>query len=233
MSPYSRIAILVPLVLALSLASATAAGLQGTPSASPTASGPHAATFADARSRATSDFERQVLADDLITYAEYQEAATRWIACMTDAGEMASTEPDPDVPYAVAYVQHLDTMIGTPGAEATIAVQDQVFTTCAIGTIRLVDAVYRAVLTNPADEDMSTLIVACLQRQGIAPASYGPEAFDADFVQHTGTPPFDPGDPRVGSCLNNPNQTGLPLQITSPDPRMLPPVATPSAFPAD
>lgn len=243
MSLFSRIPLaLLVIVLALSSRTALAATPEPTspgtpPIASPTVSGdPYAKEFAEARNRATSDFERAVLADDLITHAEYAEAVDRFVTCMQDAGYDFVAVPGPDVPGMWWYESRIPdvAMQSTPVMEAYSADQKEDFDRCSEGTTFVIEALYGAILTNPTNADRTALIVTCFQRTGLAESDYTAADFAANFAREGGTFPFPESDRRFGSCVNNPNQTGLPLQISEPDPRMLPgrPLASPEASPA-
>ncbi|MGC4108258.1 MAG: hypothetical protein QM753_18210 [Thermomicrobiales bacterium] len=205
-----------------------------TPQASPAASdNPYAREFADARERATSDFERGVLADDLITHAEYAEAVDRFITCMHDAGFDVVAVPSPDVPGMWWYESRIPdvSMASTPATEAYLADQNEAFDRCSTGTTFQIESLYHAILTNPTNADPATLSVECMKLTGLAKDDYTTDDFTENFAQEGGTFPFEVADARFGSCINNPNQTGLPWQMVAPDPRMLPANATPTASP--
>jgi len=208
-----------------------------TPEATPTTDSPHAKTFADARLQATTQFELDILADNLITHAEYQEAVDRLLDCLHQAGYDTSAEPSQDTPGMYIYLTALPetNTMSTPEAEAAFQEFDDTYVACSIGTTIVIESTYSAVFTNPTNADATSLVVACLKLTDVAPSDYTVNEFETNFAQQDGTFPFDQTDPRFGSCVNNPNQTGLPDQITEPDARMLPPsdwdAATPVATP--
>lgn len=143
--------------------------------------------FEQARQAASSDFERDVLADSRITRMEYQEAVDRYVQCLRDSGLDASTEMQADgmYGYSIAYPA------GT--REASDAE-----TACAIGTTILIETLYGSILTNPGNEDWPQLIVDCLVRNGIVGEGYS----KADlFEELDANPVFREEDPVAAECL--------------------------------
>lgn len=88
-------------------------------------------TFDQAREEATSAFESDALADDLITREEYEQAVGLYMECLTDAGLDATAEQQASglYQYAIRYEE------GTTEA-------DPAEYSCALGTTYLVEPLY-------------------------------------------------------------------------------------------
>jgi len=234
-----RAASLLVALLAVLISSSPTFAAEATPAASPVATGsPYAKEFFEARERATSDFELEVLADDLITHAEYAEAVDRFVSCMQEAGHDFAAVASPDVPGMWWYESRIPdaAMESTPAADAFFAEQNADFDRCSTGTTFQIEALYHEILTNPTHLDNAELIATCFAVTGLTDGTFTGDDFTEAFTSEDNAFPFDQGDARFQSCVNNPNQTGLPDQITEPDARMLPPsdwnAATPVATPA-
>lgn len=153
---------------------------------------PYAARYEEALRSATSDFEKKVLADGEVTRAEYDEANALYVRCMGDSGITVKLLEQGG--YTVYSRQK------TPGG-------DEIDTRCSEGTISLVAGLYVDQLTNPSDEDIDTLTVACLVRAGLVDETYTPERF-ADEA-HSKAFTFDSSAPAFDACMSNPSQ-GMP-----------------------
>lgn len=163
----------------------------------------YTAQFEQARQLATSDFEREVLADDKITRAEYEEAWQRFSSCLEAQGININL-----VDQGGFYI------FGIP-VDASDAF-DQVEAGCAEGTTAIINPLYIELLRNPANENEDELIVACLIESGLADPSFTVEQWEelrqggsrvdgGNVVQGSADWPFDNEDPRYGACLRNPS----------------------------
>lgn len=166
--------------------------------------GPYGARFTEALSRATSDFEREVLADGNVTRAEYEEAVHRFTGCMEDSGNHV-TLIDQGGYYVYEYRQ---------GAGA-----EEAFERCAEGTTRLIESLYHSLVANPENQDWDEVTLACLKREELAPQGMTLEEYrDAIGVKGISfggvegeqsaagsmTLPFSTDDPRFVACQMNP-----------------------------
>lgn len=187
------------------------AGLTACSSVEPAANGPYSADFEQARQRAVTDFQREVLSDDQITDAEFREVRQRYIECLTDAGMEAAALPDGSY-----------TISPEPTGEQEVDERR-----CSEETTFVIEPLYYLLKVNPDNEDFSALIAECLKQQGVVEAAFTKEdwdqflnAFSAAFnaapetasVEPTGQSadlPTLPGgismdDPRVQQCSTDP-----------------------------
>lgn len=154
---------------------------------------PYAARYLEARQLATSDFERDALAGWPISGAEYEEAVSRYVACMDQAGFPVTLDDQHGYySYAVA---------SAPGVDAA---NDG----CAEGTTMLVAGIYVDELINPRAEDVDTLVVSCLQRAGLVSVAYSPERLGRDLTD--AALPFDDTEPVFDACMAHPTRDGGP-----------------------
>lgn len=109
------------------------------------------------RSQATSDFEREALADGRITRAEYEEATQRFVDCMNDRGVSTTREEQ----FATGVYQY-----------AVSGSSDAVWDECEAGTTRIVADIYTSYLVDPEQRGPGVEAAECLQRQGLLPADY-------------------------------------------------------------
>lgn len=161
------------------------------------AGGAYAAQFEQARQAATSDFERDVLADDEITRAEYEEAFQRYVDCMAGKG-IAVGLYDQGGQYFVSVAAEDD--------EAFQREESEEGGGCVEGTTALISPLYVQILTNPNQEDHTELIVACLIDLGLADPSFTAEQWEELTAQGQNAQwPFDKEDHRFSACLLNPS----------------------------
>ncbi|MFJ6678614.1 hypothetical protein ACIQLK_05720 [Microbacterium sp. NPDC091382] len=122
------------------------------------ATGPYADLIAQARDQATSQFERDVLADGEITRAEYEEAIQRFVTCVADEG--ATVKPQDQAGYYVYAI------------EGDVALYDKAADKCAPGTKALIEGLYVDMLTNPNNRDYDELIAECFVKAGLVAAPF-------------------------------------------------------------
>lgn len=162
-----------------------------------------AAEFELARAAATSDFERQVLADDEITRAEYEEAVQLYVECAHDAGvDISPVEQDG------AYIYAVDGLID----DATDLVLDD----CAVGTTMQIEGLYSSIATNPDNEDWWGLFLRCMKDSGLveedATLAEVQQAIAISSVTSDGevveqgewSAPFPDDDPAFVACFTDP-----------------------------
>lgn len=186
--------------------------------ASPTANLAYATAFADARAQATSDFERTVLADDIITQAEYDEAVQRFIACLHDTGRSAdiSAEPDPLIPGAIVYR-------GTVNANIPPEVRQRILESCTDGTTKLIEPLSIAITVNPDNADFDELVLSCLHDHELVATDFDeaglPALRNAASKATSRVNPSTVGttlDDAVVTCLVNPMHIGLETMPATP-----------------
>lgn len=158
--------------------------------------GPYKAQILQARQQATSDFQREVLADGVITKAEFDEAVQRYVKCMADKGVDAT-------PY--------DMGGGYYGYAVSSDSNDQFqrfSDACHEGTTALIEDLYIQMLTNPSGGNIDDAIAACLIRKGLVDATFtGAELRRLYSADPRGkNMPFDTNDPEARACTINPQQ---------------------------
>lgn len=136
--------------------------------------------FERARSEVSSEFARQVLADDDISDSEYQEAQSRFIACLADAGFPGATfdanggSSIPDEGYTAEQVN--------------VARKD-----CDTATdFAILQALYLGVRMNPSNVNPSVLIADCLVRRGVVDRGYSGSDYERDNEKFLADPSGDP-----------------------------------------
>lgn len=159
-------------------------GCQSTVSAVPTP-GPWAANVKAAQSEATTDFERQALADGVVSEQEYAEAAQRLIECAKARG------------VTVVQTQRSGRPSGWSGAGSPTF--DQVFDDCTKGNTAVLEPIYFGMRDNPLNEDPMAKDVACLKRAGLVPESYTVSDFQRDLDPQK--LPFDTESDAAKKCL--------------------------------
>ena len=175
---------------------------RGGPTASSTA--PYAADIALAKTKATSDFERAVLADGVITAAEYDEATQAYVTCVN--GRL----PAKFVPGIVAIKNEFGQYgFQGPGlTEAALAEYDSIFqkigNECEKGTSGIIAPLYNDMIANPNKTDRYTQAVICLKRFKLVPDSYAVKNYIADEVAHGAKP-----DSGLGSAPNPADATKI------------------------
>jgi hypothetical protein len=183
--------IVAPLVLSISIAGSAGCASDDTPAQS---TSPYAEDIKAASSHATTDFERNVLADGQITRAEYEEAVQKLVACAEGNGKTVITHDQSGLySYEV------------PGGDP-----DDVMLTCGKGTTMIIEGLYSQMVQNPDREDLNVLLAACLVRSGLASADFSGEDFkhgmeESNQGSMAGNFPFDTNDTRFTKCLSNPS----------------------------
>ncbi|XBH22891.1 hypothetical protein V5R04_06670 [Jonesiaceae bacterium BS-20] len=107
--------------------------------------------FEEALAESTTDLQREILADQVITDEEFLELRQLHIACLNDAGIKA--EMIPEGGYTVF-------------AEMTEAETD-IDMGCLDDSIMPIEPLYYAVRNNPKNIDFTEVIVECLQRKDL------------------------------------------------------------------
>lgn len=146
-----------------------------------------------------SDFEREVLeraaAVGVMAQGDYEEAFRRYEACLTGRG------------YAISWVQEPSGIHRITGVEAgpAAAAADPggaAVSTCAVGTLAVVEALFGLQQNNPdlaVDPRIGAL--RCLRDSGYISEAYTVEDFEADWASGFAGAPFDAMDPAANSCL--------------------------------
>lgn len=180
------------------LTSCTAGGGSETGPGSP--GGPWEAEFEQARADATTDFERDVLADGDITTEEIEEARDRMVQCAADQGVEVTWE----------YVAPNTANYNVRGGDADAAV----FEECQQTTLWVLDPLYASITSDPNHEGYSAIFAECFVRHGLVPEGFTADDVD-DWFEETAVDPEtgqranptatpDPESDEVTQCLINP-----------------------------
>lgn len=151
--------------------------------------GPWADRIEQLRASATTDFQRDVLADGVVTRAEYEEAVQRVVSCMADAGNQL------DLHEQGGY--YTFGVLAGPGV-------DEQFDRCMGETGGLV-GLYVDMFTNPDNLEFQDILTQCLKREGLLPDSVTADEFWDTFLgDGPGDLPFDRENSAFTACMANP-----------------------------
>ena len=154
--------------------------------------GPWSAEFDQGIQDATTDFERDVLADHVITHEEWSEARLRYARCVDDLGFRADLNPD-----GTSGVE----FIGVPlDDEDALEAASKQADGCQVGTGAIIDPLYSMVAGNPTHEDINQLVVQCLIRHDRVSADYTLEQLNIDIEKKK----FDKDDQVWLGCWDDP-----------------------------
>jgi hypothetical protein len=103
-----------------------------------------------------------MLADSLITDAEFAEAQSKVVTCMRDHGW--------DVAWTSDQAGQLSQLTVASTAEMSVIQPDLIV--CKDQWLGVAEAVYWATKNNPKNEDFDGLVAACLVRNGFAPPGF-------------------------------------------------------------
>lgn len=189
----------------------------GTPAASPaTDQNPYAAEFEQARSETTNPLQLEILADDIITPAEYEESVQAFLGCMHDAGYDVTTERDQLMPALYQFIwNHPNATPGVEVPQSAWAPYDQKFDECSFEWVLPVQTLYSSTVYFPNNEDVFDANLACLHTDGLVP-----DDFDRDDIEHAamtgdwgeGVNPFTL---EFSLCLVNPFKIGIDTEPAS------------------
>lgn len=141
--------------------------------------GPWAAEFAAAAERAKSDFVRDALADGEVTDAEFAEARSRFVSCMSDAG------------FSVAFtVNQGNWSYGGSSAQAETQEFRAADRDCYDQWIGDIWNLYTSPRTDPDNEGWDTLVARCLVDRGLVPAGFTARAW-LEFLTDTPEQPME------------------------------------------
>lgn len=116
----------------------------------------YAAELATAKGQATTDFERRILDDDVITRAEFLEAKALYYRCLRSYG-LVVTPNDPQSDLGGFSV----------GGTWDESVVNTVLAECPAGTIDVIEPLYASMVKNPQKRDLNDLLAECLVAVGV------------------------------------------------------------------
>ncbi len=154
------------------------------------------------------EFERKILADNVVDAGEYSEANAKFSSCVRSLGLSETGSLDSFGVYKVSVgVPFEGATAPAPGsaeAKAFDVRAQQANKQCAAGISLLVGMIYEEQIFNPQNKDFTDGTVACLVATKKPPAGFDRQAFD----QWSGNGQSGYGltveDPAVLECLNNP-----------------------------
>lgn len=144
----------------------------------PAFEGPWAEDFAAAHGSATTEEQRQMLADGVVSDTEYAQVREAFARCLAEAG------------YAVTWAANggftLDA--GSPDVPEDL-VQDQV-ESCDVEHRGSVDYLYEQVARNPENLDEAEIMAACLVRRDVVAPSFSAADYRRWYETHGASLPF-------------------------------------------
>lgn len=165
---------------------------------------PYHAEFTQALIDATTEFERQVLADYVITAAEMVEALEGRTQCLEDSGYFAVDDPRIMTFSTNKYV--------APGnIDREQRLHEEAFARCERGTTLLILPLYNATTRNPKNREFASWVAECLVNNGARTAPY--DKSDLVAEQQTGALYADAEiDARLQQCIEDPEHIG-PVEV--------------------
>lgn len=162
--------------------------------------GPWADAFAQAYERASTDEQRAILADGVVTDAEYAQVHDAFARCLADVG------------YEVTFLPSGGMTIEGGAPDAPDSVLQDLVGTCDDQHVGDVDYLYEQVSRNPENLDEWTIMADCLVREGVVPPSFGRADYEAWFTSETARDlPYtvDAREAEVGFAACNADPLGL------------------------
>jgi hypothetical protein len=166
--------------------------------------------FRDARTRATSDFEKAALdraiATGRIDPADYEEAFSQYRRCAEDAGLAGTYTKQPNGIYKITPPSNLG-----DGIDAYAKTMQD----CAAKAgLMSLEALLRTQVDNPdLLSDPKLVAVRCLIKAGLVPASYTPDDLMTFLRGDMASGDFDPMNAEAQKCLT---AGGIAIQVDGP-----------------
>jgi|GEM_PF-6835237 len=180
---------------------ALAAGCTASPEAS-SKSSPSALPTVDLidvaylQEHATSDFEKEVVADGKVTHAEYVEANQLWLECMQQEFPVGTQptigireQPNGLIDWVMNSVDEADEERMTLWADK-----------CSFGTTELVGVYFNDLWENPDGKSLAQQLFECLDAKGLVPDGYTVFDFDRDFNSDAASQTFNEIHAEVVKC---------------------------------
>lgn len=153
----------------------------------------YAAEFATAKNQATTDFERKILDDDVITRAEFLEAKSLYYRCLRSYGLVVTpNDPQSDLGGFSVGGTWDESVVNTALAE------------CPAGTIDVIEPLYASMVKNPEKRHLNDLLAECLVAVGVVE----PPFTGKDYARESQHSEFNlrvMDDPDGAKCEENPN----------------------------
>lgn len=129
---------------------------------------PYADWIAQYQQAATSQFEKDVLADGVVTRQEYEEAMQRYVSCVQERG------------VGISLFEQFG-FYGTQGSyedEMDAERANLIMAECEEGTNLLIEPLFIEMTVNPDKEDYAVVTARCYVSQGLVAAPFGAHDFD-------------------------------------------------------
>lgn len=152
------------------------------------------AQIKEAEASSSSDLEKAILHDGMITAAEAAAARGAFSACMAAYGFQVEWEGDSD-----AHAVRQGTSPPTPEEMANLGKREA---ECTKSTPMLALSLYYQMRRNPQKQDEFTIIAACLVRKGVMPAGYTATDFARDRAMQPPPKQFETED--AATCMVSP-----------------------------
>jgi hypothetical protein len=152
--------------------------------------GPWSDLFANVYSSNTAtEVQREILADGVITDAEYTQLRGDFKQCLEDLG--LTVEIYPSGGFAV----------DENGNVNETQISEDAVPRCEQRTVGSVALLYEQIRRNPDQKDEATIVVECLKRNDVVGASYTPAQYKRDLDAYTG---LDWNSTAVRTCAQDP-----------------------------
>ncbi|RMI13897.1 hypothetical protein [Cellulomonas triticagri] len=135
--------------------------------------GPWADAFSQAYERASTDEQREILADGVVTDAEYAQVYDAFARCLADVG------------YEVTFPPSGGITIQGGAPDAPDSVLQDLVGACDDQHVGDVDYLHEQVSRNPENLDEWTIMADCLVREEVVPPSFGRADYEAWFTSET------------------------------------------------
>ncbi len=159
---------------------------------------PYIAEFEQAKQDAKTDFERDVLADNKVTDAEYDEAFNFFSSCLAGHGYEFLLDPENSGGYRINVgIEPKD----PTAAQEKAAIDEENINRCDEDTLGSIPWLYFAVRNNPDNENEFQWIADCLVRAEIRQQGYTAEQYFKDLESQEFAEL-----PEVQACSENPKE---------------------------
>lgn len=147
-------------------------------------------------SEASSGFEKDVLERAIktgeIAAADYEEAVSKYLTCVTGDGVDLDAVMQPNGIYK-----------WKPNNVSDLDSYGEITNRCADGTVMRIEGLYKLQVVNPGMLPNNEAVVKCLSDNGVAPNGYDATQFDKDVENGFSDTPLDVKNDLTVMCLNS------------------------------
>ena len=126
--------------------------------------------ISEIRAMTTSDFEREVLADGMISDQEFQASRELFKTCMEGRGYGIGLGP----------IDNATTTIELKDPTMTVDLMDKDSAECSTGTTYFIEPTFSIIRENPDNEDTVQLLIDCLIRNELVSEAFTKDDFAVD-----------------------------------------------------